>query len=32
MCPISFDISAYDSNIYDLVKNRSSELEVEAEG
>ena len=27
-----FDISAYDSNIYDLVKNRSSELEAEAEG
>ena len=32
MFPISFDISAYDSNIYDLVKNRSSELEAEAEG
>ena len=29
---MSFDISAYDSDIYDLVKNRLSELEAEAEG
>ena len=32
MFPISFDISAYDSEIYNLVKNRLSELEAEAEG
>lgn len=28
----SFDISAYDSDVYDRVKNRLSELEAEAEG